>query len=63
MFNDKIGDHSGRKHKFKISGMGVDKDPMGLFSIEETTGMVYVHEPIDREQHDLFHVRQTTSRN
>lgn len=53
LFNDKkIADH----HYFTISGMGVDKDPLGVFTIDRKSGVVKVHKPIDREKHSFFHV-------
>lgn len=55
MFNDKTNDNS-NNHKFKISGMGVDENPLGIFTIHETTGDVFVHKPIDREEFEIFHV-------
>lgn len=54
MFNDQKGDNT---VKFRISGDGVTKEPLGLFSIDENSGMVYVHRPIDRELNNMFHVR------
>lgn len=54
MFNDKTDQT--RNHKFKISGMGVTEDPLGVFSIDEKDGTVFAHKPIDREAHSLFHV-------
>ncbi|KAK2885915.1 hypothetical protein Q8A67_016752 [Cirrhinus molitorella] len=42
--------------RFAIKGDGVTKEPFGLFSIDENTGTVYVHQPIDRERYPLFHV-------
>ncbi|CAK6957486.1 cadherin-like protein 26 [Scomber scombrus] len=56
MFNDRT-DHERKTHRFEISGMGVTKDPMGVFSIHKEDGYVYVHKPIDREQHSLFHIK------
>lgn len=43
-------------HYFKISGMGVDQDPRGVFTIDKRSGVVKVHKPIDREVHKFFHV-------
>ncbi|KAM6924843.1 cadherin-like protein 26 [Xenentodon cancila] len=51
MFNDKT---SGVKHAFIISGDGVDE---GLFSINETTGDVFVHGPVDREKKSIYHIK------
>lgn len=57
MFNDKT-DHEARNHRYSISGMGVDKEPLGVFSINEHSGIVSALRPIDREKYDLFHVSQ-----
>ncbi|GAA6216434.1 cadherin-like protein 26 isoform X2 [Lates japonicus] len=56
MFNDK-SDHEAKTHKFHISGMGVTKEPLGVFSIDEHTGEVFAHKPIDREKYQLFHIQ------
>ncbi|ROL23488.1 Cadherin-like protein 26 [Anabarilius grahami] len=53
MFNDQKGDNT---VKFRITGDGVTKEPLGLFSINENTGIVYVHRAIDRELNRMFHV-------
>ncbi|XP_048035500.1 cadherin-like protein 26 [Megalobrama amblycephala] len=53
MFNDQKGDNT---VKFRITGDGVTKEPLGLFSIDENTGVVYVHRAIDREMNRMFHV-------
>lgn len=55
MFNDKKQDDN---VKFRIKGDGVTQGPIGLFSIDEYTGILYVHRPIDREINPIFHVRQ-----
>lgn len=55
MFNDKTEDE-GDNHRFHISGMGVTEEPLGIFTIDETTGDVRVHKPIDRETYEIFHV-------
>lgn len=55
MFNDKIS-NVGKNHKFAISGMGVTENPMGVFKMNEQTGVVEALRPIDREEYDLFHV-------
>lgn len=57
MFNDQTKEEAG-EHMFSISGMGVTIDPLGVFSIDDKTGMVYVHKPIDREKYVNFHVRE-----
>ncbi|XP_061591783.1 cadherin-like protein 26 [Cololabis saira] len=51
MFNDKT---EGVEHEFRISGDGVDE---GLFSVNKTTGDVFVHAPIDREKKNLYHIK------
>ncbi|KAI7794586.1 putative cadherin-like protein 26, partial [Triplophysa rosa] len=53
MYNDKDTDY---KIKFLIKGEGVTIEPLGLFSIEENTGNVFVHRPVDREVKAVYHV-------
>ncbi|KAM3617046.1 uncharacterized protein V6R79_001623 [Siganus canaliculatus] len=54
MYNDKSGDH----HEFRISGMGVDVEPLNVFSIDPHTGLVYAHRSIDRELYPRpFHIK------
>uniref|UniRef100_A0A671RF16 Cadherin-like protein 26 n=1 Tax=Sinocyclocheilus anshuiensis TaxID=1608454 RepID=A0A671RF16_9TELE len=53
LYNDKKEDNT---IKFRIKGQGVTEKPLGLFSIDENTGIVYVHQPIDREVYHIFHV-------
>ncbi|XP_016418708.1 cadherin-like protein 26 [Sinocyclocheilus rhinocerous] len=53
LYNDKKEDNT---IKFRIKGQGVTEKPLGLFSIDEKTGIVYVHQPIDREVYHIFHV-------
>ncbi|XP_068454390.1 cadherin-like protein 26 [Clinocottus analis] len=53
MYNDKK-DKEGQL--YRISGMGVDEAPMGVFSIDENTGVVFAHKSIDREKHELFKI-------
>ncbi|XP_063154885.1 cadherin-like protein 26 [Candoia aspera] len=44
--------------KYSIQGPGVDEPPeVGLFSIEDTCGYVYVHRSIDREKTSSFTIR------
>ncbi|XP_029469857.1 LOW QUALITY PROTEIN: cadherin-like protein 26 [Rhinatrema bivittatum] len=55
LFNDRSANMSIR---FLISGPGVDEFPeFGLFSVNETSGEVFVHRTIDREKTALFVVR------
>ncbi|XP_071780668.1 cadherin-like protein 26 [Centroberyx gerrardi] len=56
MFND-MKDQMSKKHKFRITGMGVTEEPTGVFEINEDTGIVYVLKPINREDYDLFHIK------
>uniref|UniRef100_A0A674F1A8 Cadherin 26, tandem duplicate 1 n=1 Tax=Salmo trutta TaxID=8032 RepID=A0A674F1A8_SALTR len=42
--------------KFRISGTGVTEEPIGVFSIGDTDGVVYVHKSIDRETYPIFHI-------
>ncbi|XP_034393783.1 cadherin-like protein 26 [Cyclopterus lumpus] len=53
MYNDK---KSPEGHLYRISGMGVDEVPKGVFSIDEYTGVVTAHKSVDREAHDLFEI-------
>ncbi|XP_016106798.1 cadherin-like protein 26 [Sinocyclocheilus grahami] len=53
LYNDKKEDNT---IKFRIKGQGVTEKPLGLFTIDENTGIVYVHQPIDREVYHIFHV-------
>lgn len=50
MFNDQT---VGKNVKFQISGDGVKE---GVFSIDETSGFVFAHKPVDREKNQMFHV-------
>ncbi|KAM3871778.1 cadherin-like protein 26 [Diretmus argenteus] len=56
MFNN-LTDEERDSHSFRISGMGVDEEPKGVFSIDKRTGTVYVHKAIDRETHPFFHIK------
>ncbi|XP_041713730.1 cadherin-like protein 26 [Coregonus clupeaformis] len=55
MFNDRTP--MIRNHQFRISGTGVTEEPLGIFTIGETDGVVYVHKPIDRETYPIFHIK------
>uniref|UniRef100_A0A9J8D5J2 Cadherin 26, tandem duplicate 1 n=1 Tax=Cyprinus carpio carpio TaxID=630221 RepID=A0A9J8D5J2_CYPCA len=52
MYNDKKQENV----KFRIRGQGVTEKPFGLFSIDENSGIVHVHRPIDREEYHFFHL-------
>nr|XP_020466360.1 cadherin-like protein 26 isoform X2 [Monopterus albus] len=54
MHNDQARENG---HKFRLSGMGVTENPLGVFAIDEDTGTVYALKPIDREECDLFHIK------
>ncbi|XP_053561585.1 cadherin-like protein 26 [Bombina bombina] len=55
LFNDQAANMS---IKYLISGPGVDEFPeVGLFTIDDLNGVVYVHRSIDREKTPLFVVR------
>lgn len=61
MFNDRTPMLI-NNYQFRISGTGVTEEPMGVFSIGETDGVVSVHKPIDRETYPFFHVSINTRR-
>ncbi|RVE70671.1 hypothetical protein OJAV_G00067710 [Oryzias javanicus] len=50
MYNDKI---QGKAFRFEINGKAVD---LNYLTINETSGDVFVHKPIDRETYPCFHV-------
>ncbi|XP_076875036.1 cadherin-like protein 26 isoform X2 [Brachyhypopomus gauderio] len=54
LFNDKEINHT---LKFSISGQGVNEDPVGVFTINDRTGQVFMHKPIDRELYPFFYVK------
>ncbi|XP_053309869.1 cadherin-like protein 26 [Spea bombifrons] len=54
LFNDRAANYS---IKYLISGPGVDLPPeVGLFTINDQTGQVFVHRPIDREKTPYFEI-------
>ncbi|XP_060913770.1 cadherin-like protein 26 [Labrus mixtus] len=54
MFNNMTGHH----HEFRISGMGVDKPPLGVFEIRKDTGEVFANRALDREKYPKpFHIK------
>ncbi|XP_015220216.2 cadherin-like protein 26 [Lepisosteus oculatus] len=54
LFNDQEVNY---QLKYVISGRGVTEHPIGIFSVNETDGRVFVHKPIDREIYPEFHVK------
>ncbi|KAB5546046.1 hypothetical protein PHYPO_G00067590 [Pangasianodon hypophthalmus] len=53
VYNDNDLNHS---IKFRISGQGVNEEPTGILTINEKTGEIYIHRPIDRETYRILHV-------
>ncbi|KAL6119199.1 cdh26 [Pungitius sinensis] len=53
MYNDK---KAALAQEYRISGMGVDKEPKGVFTIDGDTGVVYAHKAVDREKYSLFEI-------
>ncbi|XP_047663326.1 cadherin-like protein 26 [Tachysurus fulvidraco] len=53
LHNDKHLKHS---ILFKISGQGVTEEPLNVFTINETTGEIFLHKPIDRETYSMLRV-------
>lgn len=41
---------------YRISGPGVDQDPVGLFYMERATGKLFVTKPLDREERNQYKV-------
>lgn len=42
---------------FKISGHGVDEEPKGILQIDEFTGEITVHGPVDYEKHQTLELK------
>lgn len=55
MFND-MKDYQGQTHKYVISGMGVNEEPLGVFRMDEQNGTVFALKSVDREQYEVFTV-------
>lgn len=56
MFND-MKDYQGQTHKYVISGMGVNEEPLGVFRMDEQNGTVFALKSVDREQYEVFTIR------
>ncbi|XP_059189064.1 cadherin-like protein 26 [Centropristis striata] len=54
MFNDRTAREG---QIYKLSGEGVTDKPVGVFSINETSGQVYVHRSLDRETKDRYKIK------
>ncbi|KAM7379388.1 hypothetical protein PAMP_004944 [Pampus punctatissimus] len=39
---------------YNISGSGYNEEPVGVFSMDPNTGMLFVHKPVDREEFASF---------
>lgn len=44
---------------YTISGPGIDEEPTNVFSLEPTTGQLFMLQPVDREQYPVFNVSLT----
>ncbi|KAG7315283.1 hypothetical protein KOW79_021371 [Hemibagrus wyckioides] len=42
---------------YRISGVGADQPPVGLFIIDKFTGQMYVSRPLDREEKDKYELQ------
>lgn len=45
-----------RKIQYYLSGPGVDRSPLGIFSIDQSTGYVKIHAILDREEIATYNV-------
>ncbi|XP_061650766.1 cadherin-like protein 26 isoform X2 [Phyllopteryx taeniolatus] len=55
IFNVKTYQHN--NHNYVMRGMGVDEEPLGVFSLDKRSGKLYAHKAIDREKHSFFHIK------
>ncbi|XP_062338484.1 desmocollin 2-like protein [Osmerus eperlanus] len=53
---DLVGSDSAAMYSvyYTISGPGVDEHPRGLFSVDRNSGLLRVHQPVDREEFPKF---------
>ncbi|XP_058238072.1 B-cadherin [Hemibagrus wyckioides] len=42
---------------YRITGVGADQPPVGLFTIDKFTGQMYVSRPLDREEKDKYELQ------
>ncbi|KAG5286764.1 hypothetical protein AALO_G00018500 [Alosa alosa] len=55
---ERVGSDSSANHSvyYVISGPGVDKDPVGVFTVDKFSGMLRVHSAVDREEWPQFQI-------
>lgn len=46
------------KISYSLSGPGVDKPPLNVFSVDPNTGYVKIHSILDREEISEYNVRK-----
>ncbi|KAM9856203.1 cadherin-like protein 26 [Aulostomus maculatus] len=56
MFNTKTNGIQAN-HMYRIRGMGVNEEPLGVFSIDKESGVVFANKPVDREEWAFFHIK------
>ncbi|KAF3860676.1 hypothetical protein F7725_000931 [Dissostichus mawsoni] len=54
MFNDQT---IKEEFFYRITGMGVTEEPLGVFEINAATGTLFALKSIDRESHKFFHIK------